>query len=335
MISRRDNILKFYHHQCPDFIGDLRRDFQPVPVSFAQFEAHPPLGQNGKDGFGVYWQYEETARAHMPMPDPETGAYRMELDDITHWRDFVQFPDPDQYDWAAHVEQDTEGIDWENKMITVSIGHGMFERLHSLMGMQDGAMALAAEPEAVLDFFNELAEYKCRMIRKIVEYYPKIDMIDMSDDWGHQTAAFFSLQTWNNLFRPGMTKIIQCCKREGILFQLHSCGRWEKILPAAIDAGLEHWTSSQAVNDIEGIVKTYGHRLTMIGGCDVKDIQLPGITLERMKEIVGACIDKVCVGGCVIPFGNTSTPNFRQAVEECVAERADFYQIPENRRLPV
>lgn len=335
MISRRENILKFYHHECPDYIPDLRSDINPVPVKFTLFEAHPPIGTSGKDGFGVYWQFEEKSKAHMPMPDPETGKYVMTLDDMENWRDFVHFPDPDEFDWASNVEKDMEGVDCEGKLVTVSIGHGMFERLHSLMGMEDGAMALVSEPEAVLDFFNALADYKCKTIRKIVEYYPKIDMIDMSDDWGHQNSAFFSVDTWNELFRPGMTKIFECCKEEKIMFQLHSCGRWERVLPAAVDAGLDHWTSSQAVNDIEGILKRFGRKLTMIGGCDVKAIQMPGMNLERMKEIVAERIDKVCVGGCVMPFGNSSTPFFRQAVEECVKERADFYKNPANREVPV
>lgn len=335
MISKRENILKFYHHECPDYIPDLRRDINSVPYSFGKFESPPPPGQNGKDGYGVYHVFETTSRAFMPMPDPETGKYVMDLDDIENWRDFVKFPDPEAFDWAAHVEEDMKNVDCENKLVSASLGHGMFERLHSLMGMENGAMALAAYPDEVLDFFNALADYKCATIRKIAQYYPKVDMIDLSDDWGHQEAAFFSEDTWNELFRPGMTKIMDTCREVGLMFQLHSCGRWEKILPHAIDAGLDHWTSCQCVNDIDGILKTYGRRLTMIGGCDPKAIQEPGMTLEKMRAIVADRIDKVCRGGCVIPFGNSSTPLFRQAVEMEVALRDDFYQKPENREVPV
>lgn len=335
MISRRENILKFYHHQCPDYIPDIRTDINPIPVSFLKYEAHPPLGTSGKDGYGVYWQFEEASKAHMPMPDPATGAYVMEMDDMEHWRDFVHFPDVESFDWATHVEADMAGVDCEGKLVNISIGHGMFERLHSLMGMEDGAMALSAYPDEVLDFFNALAEHKCAVIRKLAQYYPKVDLIDMSDDWGHQTAAFFSEDTWNALFRPGMKKIMDTCREVGVMFQLHSCGRWEKVLPHAMEAGLDHWTSSQCVNDIDSILKTYGRRLTMVGGCDVKEIQHPGMTLERMRKIVSDRIDKVCRGGCVIPFGNSSTPFFRQAVEMEVALRADFYTKPENREVPV
>lgn len=232
----------------------------------------------------------------MPMPDPATGAYVMEMDDMEHWRDFVHFPDVESFDWATHVEADMAGVDCEGKLVNISIGHGMFERLHSLMGMEDGAMALSAYPDEVLDFFNALAEHKCAVIRKLAQYYPKVDLIDMSDDWGHQTAAFFSEDTWNALFRPGMKKIMDTCREVGVMFQLHSCGRWEKVLPHAMEAGLDHWTSSQCVNDIDSILKTYGRRLTMVGGCDVKEIQHPGMTLERMREIVSDRIDKVCRG---------------------------------------
>ncbi len=335
MISRRENILKFYRHECPDYIPDMRRDVTGVPLSFMKYEEHPAPGVSGKDGYGVYWQFEEGSKAHMPMPDPKTGKFVMELEDMENWRDFVKFPDPEAFDWTAHVEEDMAGVDYENKLVGASLGHGMFERLHSLLGIEAGSMALLVYPDEVLDFFNALADHDCAVIRKIVKYYPKVDMINLSDDWGHQNAAFFSVDTWNKLFRPGMTKIFDTCRELGIKIQLHSCGRWEEILPHAIDAGLEHWTSSQSVNDIESILKTYGRRLTMIGGCDPKEIQMPGMTLEKMKKIVAERIDNLCRGGCLMPFGNSSTPFFRQAVEEEVAKRADFYQKPENREVPV
>ena len=143
-----------------------------------------------------------------------------------------------------------------------------------------------------------------------------------------------SLRVKDELFRPGMSKMFKKAKELGLILQLHSCGRWEKIIPAAVDAGLEHWTSSQAVNDIPNIIKKFGDRLTMIGGCDVPEIQLPGMTLERMREIVSKRLDIILPGGCIIPFGNSSTPFFRAAVEEEVAKRADYYQKPENRVLP-
>src|SRR5699024_8518641 len=98
MISYRENLLKFYNRKCPDYIPDMRRDFSPLNVSFCQYEAHPPVGESGYDGFGVYWQYEEKSKAHMPMPDPKTGKYVMTIDDMENWRDFIKIPDPDAYD---------------------------------------------------------------------------------------------------------------------------------------------------------------------------------------------------------------------------------------------
>ncbi len=334
MISYKENLHKFYHHECPDFIPDMRRDFSRVNYAFGKYESHPPMGENGYDGYGVYWFFEPKNRAHMPLQDPKTGKYVMTMDDIENWRDFIHFPDPDAFDWEAHVEEDMKGVDTENKLVTVSFSHGMFERLHSLMGMEDGAMCLLAYPDETLDFFNALADFKCRVMEKIAKYYPKVELIELSDDWGHQNSAFFSVDTWNELFRPGMSKMFKTAKDLGLILQLHSCGRWEKIIPAAVDAGLEHWTSSQAVNDIPTIIKKFGDRLTMIGGCDVPEIQLPGMNLEWMRQIVSKRLDLILPGGCIIPFGNSSTPFFRAAVEAEVAERADYYQKLENRILP-
>ena len=71
-------------------------------------------------------------------------------------------------------------------------------------------------------------------------------------------------------------------------------------------------------------------KVAKFGGSSVADAE----HFKKIKAIVGERIDTLCRGGCLIPFGNSSTPFFRQAVEECVAERADFYEKPENRRIP-
>ena len=51
MISYKENLHKFYRHECPDFIPDMRRDFSRVNYAFGKYEAHPPMGENGYDGY--------------------------------------------------------------------------------------------------------------------------------------------------------------------------------------------------------------------------------------------------------------------------------------------
>ena len=77
MISYKENLHKFYRHECPDFIPDMRRDFSRVNYAFGKYESHPPMGENGYDGYGVYWFFEPKNRAHMPLQDPKTGKYKL------------------------------------------------------------------------------------------------------------------------------------------------------------------------------------------------------------------------------------------------------------------
>ena len=329
MITQRENILKFYNHECPDYIPDFRTDVQNCNVAFVARYERPPAGMDSFDGYGVHWTFEPLANASMPSPN-----HKPVMDDITKWKEQVKWPDIDSFDWSSHVESDMANVDYNNYLVGTSIGHGLFERLHALMGMVEANCSLLEEPEAVKEFFDTLADYKIKLVDKICEYYPNIDMFDLSDDWGHQNGPFFSVDTWNSLFRPGMERLIKHVADKGKIFQLHSCGKWESIIPSAVEAGLQHWTSSQAMNDVYSIVVNYGKRLTMIGGCDPKEIQLPDMDLKKIKDIVGHRIDLLCKGGALIPFGNTSTPGLKQAVKECLDERKDFFQKPENRILP-
>ena len=110
MISYKENLHKFYRHECPDFIPDMRRDFSRVNYAFGKYESHPPMGENGYDGYGVYWFFEPKNRAHMPLQDPKTGKYVMTMDDIENWRDYVKAPslkfaDAEWEAYKAHLER--------------------------------------------------------------------------------------------------------------------------------------------------------------------------------------------------------------------------------------
>ena len=112
--------------------------------------------------------------------------------------------------------------------------------------------------------------------------------------------------------------------------RFHCCGKVDNLVPAMVEAGIEHWSSVQTINDVRGILKRYGDRLTLTGGMDLPVLRTPGITREEMKAIVTAQVRAVCKGGALVPFAASSVPGLVEVLNEVLAEQEGFFRDPGN-----
>ena len=333
MLTPRENALRALEHKVPDRIVDLIHDANML-ATYVLAERAPavpgrPFGSDGVDWFGVHWRYEESSNA--PMVDPD---YPPLMTDISEWRERVQFPDLSKVDFARAAQEDLNSPMYDpDKLNQITILQGPFERLLSLMRTEDALCALLMEPEECAALFERIADHKIELIDRLAEVYP-IDLIDLHDDWGTQKSMFMSIDTWKELLSHPMGRIVRHCKDKGIHVQVHSCGRIEKLIPEMLEAGIEHWSSCQGMNDIPALVHQYGDRLTFFGGMDTPEVQRHGITQEEVEQLTADRIDLICRGGAVFPLGNSTVPGLRAAVDKALAARTDFFTKPENRVLP-
>ena len=333
-LTARENFRQFYTHHIPEWLPDYRKDRQGVRCSFIEYmeHAHDPADDTkplragrGQDGFGVWYVVEETS---FSAPSPDTPAEKV-IKDITNWRNEMKFPDLEAVDWEEMARKDLEGID-ETKFLNMGLGHGLYERLHFLMGMTEANLAIMEEPEAIDDFFTALIDYKIALVDKLAQYYPQVDMLEISDDWGHKNGLFLSPVTWDEHFAPQMRRLIDHVKSKGFLYLQHSCGKNEKLIPHMIDAGIDVWTSSQAINNLHKIIVDYGDKIICSGGMDLQEFYDENYPIEKMREIVQERINDMCRGGSYLPYGTFGVPHLAQVVSEVVQENHDFFKKPEN-----
>lgn len=333
MLSPRENALLALEHKVPERIVNLIKDCNMLGT-FIIHERAPavpgrPYGSDGVDWFGVHWRYEESSGA--PMVDPD---YPPIMEDITQWREVVKFPDLSKIDFKSEAEKELSGPMYDpSKLNQVVIMEGPFERLLSLMPTEEALCSLLEEPEECAAFFNAVADHKIELIDRLAEVYP-IDLIDMHDDWGTQISSFMSVETWKELLAEPIGRIVKHCRDKGIHVQIHSCGKIQAIVPEMVNAGVEHWSSCQGMNDIKDLVHRFGDKMTFFGCMDVPEVQVPGVTQEEIDRITARRIDDICRGGAVFPLGNSTVRGLRAAVDKALAERADFFTNPENRVLP-
>lgn len=262
-ITEKENIMRFYRHEKPDHLPDM---------SFIHY-VHPakgflerPIDSEGMltDWFGVEYVYDTVGG--VSLPDSRKPPL---ISDISKWREEVKFPDLDNWDWERALKADKIAeVDRDQKLLIPLVQCGLYERLHALMGMQQALMAMLTDPDEVAELLNAIAQYKCKLFKYIIEYY-KPDIIRHHDDWGTQLSMQMSPETWRAFIKPHVAQFVEVCHSRGVLYEQHSCGLIERIIPDLVEIGVDSWQGMQ-INDVVGLKKLTNGRLNYHMSLDVQ-----------------------------------------------------------------
>jgi hypothetical protein len=195
------------------------------------------------DWFDLEWQYVKAAGGSTVRPGND------KVPDIAHWEDYVSLPSVEQFDWIGCHEKN-QGFFETDKLRETAIFTSFWERLMSLMGVGNAAIAMVDEEqkEGVHRLFDKLSGFYCEYITRMKQLFP-IEMFQLHDDWCHQNGPFFSLSTAMEMLVPYVKRVADHCRNNSIFFELHCCGRADILLPAIIETGADLWCP-QPINDI-------------------------------------------------------------------------------------
>ena len=292
-ITFRENMMLVYQHQHPEFLP-LMEDVDTCKPMGLNFVNEVPDGGLTKlinqDWFGQKWQYEPNIRASNPAPDSAL------LDDITQWEERLQFPDLDKLDWEEHALADTSHWDRAHKLSKVVDRLGPWERMFSILPFVDALCALVEEPEACAAFFSAMADHKIRLHNYYIHYY-KPDIINMHDDYGSGMGMFMSPDTWRQLIKPQLQRIIDNITSQGVLYEHHCCGVMAPIAEEIADMGASAWATVHVANHPLECKQRFGQKLALIGGvCDTQFMDQESTTPEQIRAHVRETADKMLSG---------------------------------------
>ena len=258
-ISIRENFKRAYTRNHPMWVPNSMTDFVSTMVAnltgAGEADWSAKEAYDWQDWFGVQWTFVPIAGG--PMLKPGTQY----LDDITRWREGVKWPNLDDYDIKGLCEKFmAEKYDPE-KILHVNIGQGCTERLVAILGgYVDAMIALAEEPEAVVDFLNAFVDFTIKVFDTIYQYLP-IDMITYHDDWGTERDTFFSEQMMEDIVFQPTKRLFDHIKSKGVCIELHSCGKIERFLPYMIELGADFLQIQERANDMKMLKEKYGDRI--------------------------------------------------------------------------
>ena len=161
----------------------------------------------------------------------------------------------------------------------------LFERHWSIRAMQNALCDFYENGEEVHRLFRALTDfYKTAVSRGRNEL--GLDGIWTSDDIGMQTGPFFSLEIFQEFFKPYYKELIDHTHSLGMHFWLHACGNIELFIPDLIEIGLDvlHPIQKYTMDERE-IASKFGKDICVLAGMDVQRTIPFGSPDDVRKEV--------------------------------------------------
>lgn len=319
-LTKKENMLLVLQHKEPEYLpimADFNNGFSSVVRETGSDRTKPST-----DWFGQYWSFEPTIGGFNPTPNSHL------VTDITKWRDQMKFPNLDEIDWAAAAEKDTATWDRENKLSRMTMGFGLWERMFSVVEFQDALCGLLEEPEASKDFFEAVADYKIEVFKRIIHYY-KPDQIVFHDDYGNTKGMFMAPETWRELIKPALQRVIDFVTGEGVFYEHHCCGNFAPIVEEIADMGAASFNTCHINMHPAELKKKIGHKIAFMGGFDNQYIDRITTTEEEVRQHVRDTMDAMAPGGSWCPRCVNSVPAKYEIInDEILKYSPKFYSCP-------
>lgn len=326
-MTERENYLRVINGEDPQWVP-LYNDCctTVIPQVLTAFVPQ----NNMVDMFGV--KFTVSPSTGMLIEDPN----RPLMEDISQWRDWVNFPDLDALDWEAMAAADIGNADPNKATLILSTASGeLFIPLMNMMGFENGLCALMEDEEEVLAFNEAVCDFKLKLTKKLLDYYHP-DVFAFADDIANERSLFMSPDKLRRLYMPYYKKMCQLVKEHNTAhLEFHICGKVDPdIIDELVSYGVEVWQSAQCINDIQAFQAKYGKRLKYNGVWDTRGPgAIEGDTEEMARQGVRDCMDKYATNGTLIMwpgrnFGNTEEANqrFQWVIDEARKYGKTFYQ---------
>lgn len=284
MLTPKENALRMIYDEKPEYVPASIECMRMVGMPVIEV-IEASASKEGLDPFGVYWKVNNMG----PIPD----SSHFLLEDVTEWEKVVKIPDISGIDFKAIAEMEAEMMPVDRNQVLTQVFHlgGTWDRLVAFMGHENALISLLEEPEACMDFFDAMTEYRIRCVEKMIDVYAPDIVIDCCD-CAAARGMLMSPETWRTLIKPSLKRYGDYVRSRGVIYQMHCCGKAEDIVEDFIDIGARMWHSSQPENDLVSLERKYRGKLCFEGGWD--SLGKPGTidaTDDDIRQEVRRCMD--------------------------------------------
>lgn len=114
---------------------------------------------------------------------------------------------------------------------------GIFEALNGVFGIENHLLYMALYPDEIMEVYEKMADWNIKNANCLIDL--GLDGIHVSDDWGAQKAMMFSPAMHQEMIVPQHKRIVEACKKRGVLTSLHSDGCVTPALDSIVEIGYD------------------------------------------------------------------------------------------------
>lgn len=181
-------------------------------------------------------------------------------------------PTRDRIDWA-YMEKNYKRSRERGAWITAGLWFGYDIVNARMVGTETLLLAMADDPEWVIDMLNTLCDLSLTLLDMVWEAGYYFDELQWPDDMGYKNGLLFSKKMWREMVRPYQQRAINWAHAHGVKAHLHSCGNIMALVPDLVDLGLDALNPMEIKAGMEplAIKKEFGDRLLLCGGFDIRN----------------------------------------------------------------
>jgi uroporphyrinogen decarboxylase len=275
-----------------DYINGINNHLAGVDLNKPQIEVKPGYF---RDEYGIVWD-KTGADKDIGMPSEYL---------IKSPEDFAGyiFPEVD----VAYITEQCEKIKTmdKSKFIFANYGFCMYERVWTLMGIEDTLCAMITDPEFIHGFLGKICERNLKILDIALKY--DFDGILFGDDWGQQHGMIMGAERWREFIKPYIGKMYAKVKESGKYVLQHSCGDISEIMDDLYEIGLNVYQTFQPeIYGFDYAEKMRG-KIAIWGGISTQH-ELPFKTPEEIGELTRSIIARFRENGGIIVAPTHSVP---------------------------
>jgi len=178
----------------------------------------------------------------------------------------------------------------------------LFERAYALRDYENFLCDMLIEQDFAGELLEKITDYSVNVAKQYVSCGVQCGRI--GDDYGTQHGMLFSPDTWRDLFKPRLKRIVDVYKENGLPVILHSCGDVRPIIPDLIEIGVDVLNPVQPeAMPIEDLAQTYGKKLAFYGGISTQRVLNSGAEEEIYDEVRHVIKTLGSHGGYIVSTG--------------------------------
>jgi uroporphyrinogen decarboxylase len=184
-------------------------------------------------------------------------------------------------------------------------------------------MGMAMDPDWVRDMCQVYTDLNLRLMDILFAEEGEPDAIWYYEDMGFKERPFMSPQMYRDIIFPSHKRSFDYAHNRGKSVIVHSCGFVEPLIPGLVEAGMDCLQAMEvkAGMDLLRIKKTYGGRIALFGGMDIRALE----TNDPAKidaELAAKLAPAMAGGGYILHTDHSIPPSVEYATYKYFVNRA-------------